>query len=585
MRGPVFIHSSAFTLRLGALLALPALGACMGAVGTPAAGGSGSGSSNGGTGGNVGIGGAGAPLPDPLGDACARSGGGLNVGITKLRRLTRDQLDNTVRDLLNVTSRPAEALAPDERVGPFHSNAVAPITELLVEQHHEMAAALATGAQSRMSQISPCDLAAETGTTTTCATRFITEFGRRAYRRPLEPAEISKLVSLYALGKAGTGGVQNGFRLVLETMLQSPFFLYHHDVGPTGTPQASPVGITPWELASRLSYFLWNSMPDTALFDAAANGSLTDDGIIAAQVERMLASDKAAATIALFHRQWLALEELPAREKDAAVYPLYSAAVADAMMQETALFTDYVIRRGDGLLRTLLTSNMAFPHGGLFQVYGVSQPAGYTVGTPVMLDATRRAGLLTQAAFLTRHGHRDQSAPVQRGIIVREHIMCQIIPSPPANANTNPPPRTATTSTRQRFAQHVADKACADCHVLMDPIGLGFENYDAIGAYRTDDGMTAVDASGQILGGGPDLDGTFDGAVELANKLAGARVVSDCMASQWFRFSLGRMESTNDACSVVAIRDGFRASSGNVRTLLAQIALSPAFRNVRAVGN
>src|SRR5262249_7864314 len=160
----------------------------------------------------------------------------------------------------------------------------------------------------------------------------------------------------------------------------------------------------------------------------------------------------------------------------------------------------------------------------------------------------------TQAAFLTRWAHGNQTSPVHRGKLVRLNVMCGYIPPPPANANTNPPVPTAATSTRERFAQHEADPTCANCHPLMDPIGLGFENYDPIGAYRTMDGLGPVDATGNVIGAGPDLAGSFNGAIDLANKLAASQEVSNCFAQQWFRFSLGRMESTNDACSIQGIR-------------------------------
>ncbi len=550
------------------------------------------GTSNGTSGGSAGVpgggvaGSAGGPTAPPLdaaAQACAASNGALNAGITRLRRLTRDQFNNTVRDLLGATGTPADALAPDERMGPFASNAIAPVTELLVTQHQEVAAKLAKDAVARMSQVSPCDLNSDTGTSTTCATRFVNDFGQRAFRRPLLAEETKDYLAVYGIGKQG-GGAANGFRLVVETLLQSPFFLYHHDVGATAKPQANTVGITPYELAARLSYFLWNSMPDATLFAAAADGSLAQDATVNTQVERMLADAKAGSTIALFHRQWLRLDDLATRDKDAEAFPLYDASLVDAMQQETAFFTNQVILKGDGLLKTLLTSNVAYPQGNLFNVYGVAQPSGFKAGSPVTLDASQRAGLLTQAAFLSRNAHRDQSSPVHRGIVVRENLLCQAIPAPPNNANTSPPPPTPATTTRERFAQHTADATCAGCHTLMDPIGLGFEHYDAVGAYRDQDGGSAVDATGQILIARSDVTGPFDGAVELANKLANSSEVADCVASQWFRFSLGRIESTDDACSMVSIRDGFKASGGNVRSLLAKIATSAAFRNVRATG-
>jgi hypothetical protein len=252
------------------------------------------------------------------------------------------------------------------------------------------------------------------------------------------------------------------------------------------------------------------------------------------------------------------------------------------MVDETSLFSDHVVRRGDGLLGTLFTSNLAFPSGDLFEVYGVSPPQGHVAGAPVPLDATRRAGILTQAAFLANNAHNDQTSPVHRGILVRENVLCQPLEDPPAEANTTPPPVTEASSTRERFAQHEADPACGGCHILMDPIGLGFEHYDPVGAWRETDGLGAVDATGNFVDVGADLEGPFNGAVELASKLAVSREVRTCVGLQWFRFSLGRMDSVADACSIRAIRDGFDASGGNIRTLLVQIAQSDAFRHVRS---
>jgi hypothetical protein len=244
-----------------------------------------------------------------------------------------------------------------------------------------------------------------------------------------------------------------------------------------------------------------------------------------------------------------------------------------------------VIRVGDGLMSTLFTASFSFLDGPLFALYGVQQPAGFVPGTQVNLEPAQRAGLLTQAAFLTAHSHPNQTSPVHRGMLVRENLLCQPLEAPPANVNNVPPSPTPTTSTRDRFAQHSSDPTCAGCHNLMDPIGLGFEHYDSIGAYRAMDGNRPVDATGQILEAQADVVGSFNGAVELANKLAGSREVADCMANQWFRFALGRIESKDDACTLKAIYDGFEASGGNVRELLTALVVSDAFRHVRAVGS
>jgi len=203
----------------------------------------------------------------------------------------------------------------------------------------------------------------------------------------------------------------------------------------------------------------------------------------------------------------------------------------------------------------------------------------------VELNPAQRSGLLTQAAFLTSHAKRNATSPVHRGIIVRENLMCQTIPPPPNDVTPVLPPPSAATTTRERFAQHLADPSCAACHALMDPIGLSFENYDGIGSYRTMDGNNTVDASGAIQGGGDDLSASYQNAVEMTKQLGTAEVVRNCVASQWFRFALGRTESEADACSMVSIQSGFSESSGNVPALLKEIVRSEAFRYVRTTAS
>ncbi len=512
---------------------------------------------------------------------CAESEGTLLIGRTRLRRLTRLEFDNTVRDLLGVDGAPASVISPDERIGPFYSNGIAPITDLIVQQHQEVAVDLAEQATASADQIAGCDLALDTAV---CSQSFIEEFGLRAYRRPLESEELAAYRELFDLGN-DLGGPSNGFRLVLQTMLQSPFFLYHVDAGVSGIPAEEPVLLTSYELASRLSYFLWNSMPDDELFALAAADGLQSLDTVTKQVSRMLDDPRAKEAIASFHLQWLGINEMEDVQKDSVAFPLYDAALKTAMRAETAAFSDYVIRSGDGLLSTLFTADFSVIDGPLFDLYGVAKPSGFTPGSPTTLDPLERSGLLTQAAFLATHAHRDQTSPVHRGIIIRENLLCQPIDSPPANVNNVPPTPTPGTTTRERFAAHDSNPDCAGCHSLMDPIGLGFENYDAIGAYRTMEGDAEVDASGEIIVADADLLGTFDGAIELSHKLAGSRQVADCMANQWFRFALGRMESNDDACALQDVYEGFAASGGNVRELLARIATSDSFRHVRLIGS
>jgi hypothetical protein len=543
--------------------------------GAVSAGTSGAGASS--TGGSS-TGGSGG-LTDPAAE-CAASAGMLQVGLTRLRRMTRSQFNHTVRDLLGVTGTPADALAPDEKVGPFYANAIAPVTDLLVQQHGEVADALAAQVASRMNEIAGCDLA--TGGAA-CAMSFVQSFGLKAYRRPLAQDEVDQYVALYT-GEIEAGTPESAFMQIVSTFLQSPFFLYHADVGTTGVPSEAPVALTPYELASRLSYFLWDTMPDAELFTLAGAGTLTEKSVLSAQVDRMIADPKAVDAIPEFHLGWLQIGDLAGLDKDATLFPSWNATLATAMKNETARFTDFVVRQGDGLMSTLYTAGFSLLDTPLLSLYGVTAPAGFVDGAQITLPAGERSGILTHASLLSSHAHRNQTSPVHRGIVVRENMLCQPLDPPPLDVNVTPPEPTPATTTRERFANHEADPQCAGCHLLIDPIGLSFENYDAIGAYRTVDGPAPVDASGEIVDGGEDLVGPFVGAIELGQKLAESPTARDCLANQWFRFALDRIESVDDACSVATIHQEFAASGGNIRSLLAGIAKSDAFRNVRAVG-
>ncbi|HVY32008.1 MAG TPA: DUF1588 domain-containing protein [Polyangiaceae bacterium] len=524
------------------------------------------------------------PLPtdrDLVANACRAKSGVIDTGRTPLRRLTRGEIDNSVRALLQVEAGARDKVTPDEKMGAFYSNAVAPVDDLTVAQYQELAVRVAQAALPRMATIAGCDLAASAA----CADSFVEGFGRRAYRRPLAASEKAALLGLFELGK-GAGGVALGFQTVLEAVLQSPFFLYHDDtyVSVEGAPQhpsAKPLPLDPYALAARLSFFLVGSTPDDELLGAASKNELGTAEQLAAQSKRLLESDAASETIGNFHRQWLGVGDLKTVDR---VSPLFSPSLLDAAYEETKLFASYVLRQGDGKLSTLLTSNLAFPSGPLFAVYGVTEPAGYRAGTPVSLDATQRAGLLTQSAFLMDHSHSDQTSPVHRGIAIRENILCGTIAPPPANLVVVVPPVTPSTSTRERFAQHEASPVCGACHKDLDPLGLGFENYDQVGAYRTVDGLGPVDASGTFTSVRPDLAGPFVGAVQMAQALAKSTEVADCATRQWLRFALGRIESEADACTVSGLQSRFESSGGNVPELLADVVASEAFKHVRSTG-
>lgn len=538
----------------------------------PGKGSGGSGATGSGGTGNGGSGGsAGSANPNPTEAECANQTA-LRIGRTRLRRLTRSQLDHTVRDLLNVTDNPATAaLTPDEQVGPFASNAISPATDLIIAQHHEIAVRIAEASMARANEVAGCTLSEGES----CVRSFVTSFGRRAFRRPLITAEVDAYVTLFGVAK----DAPNGFRLILEAMLQSPAFLYHADVGETGAPTSAASPLTPHELASRLSYFLWNSMPDAALSARADGGDLTDPAVLRSEVARMLADAKASDAVPLFHLEWLGINA-----REFGTLGGSEPELTAAMVDETSRFSDFVVRDGDGMLSTLLTASYSYPSGPLFDLYGITRPSNFTAGMQVPLNAQQRGGILTQPAFLVKHYRGVAGSVVHRGITVRENVLCQPIQPPPLDVATSPLPPVDGTTARDRFRAHEADPTCGGCHSQMDPIGLALENYDGVGKYRTEDGGVLIDATGEIVDAGDDVAGEFVGGVELGQKLAGSSVVKSCVANQWFRFSLGRMESNDDACALRAARTEF-ARTGNVRELITNVVLSDAFRHVRAVGN
>jgi hypothetical protein len=492
------------------------------------------------------------------------------VATAPLRRLTREQYDNSIRDLLGVEGQPSLALAADEKLAAFFSNSISPVSRLSVEQYRDAAEELAAAAvEARLDELAGCSGAEQNAG---CADHFIQSFGRRAFRRPLSAEEATRYRGLFDANQAR--GFGEGIRVVLQTLLQSSNFVYHLELAPA--PAGALVApLDGYELASRLSFALWDTSPDNELLDAAGAGMLDTKQGLRAQAERLIGSDRAKDALSSFHVQWLGLDALLDTNKDAQLFPQFNDALKRAMRDEAVGFADFVIRRGDGRLETLLSAPFTVASPAVLSLYGTTAPAAAD-GT-VQLDPTQRAGLLTQGAFLSAHSHPNQTSPVHRGLSVRKNLLCTDLPDPPANVNNNPPAPDPNATTRQRFEQHRADPTCAGCHQLLDPIGVGFENYDAIGRYRGDENGLPIDANGELVSAGT-ASGAFSGAVELAKKLATSPEVRSCVQKQWFRFSLGRFEGPEDACTLQGLAADFEASDFDVKTLLLSLVTSDAFR-------
>ncbi|HEX3770324.1 MAG TPA: DUF1592 domain-containing protein [Polyangiaceae bacterium] len=499
-------------------------------------------------------------------------------GPTPLRRLTQPEYNNTIRDLLGDASSPANSFPPDQRQGDFSNTAVAlTVSPLLAQSYQSAAEQLATTAVGHLSQVVACD------TTTTgedaCATQFIQTFGKRAFRRPLTSDEQSAFMALYETNRSGAD-YNNGIQSIIEAMLQSGPFLYRPEYGDTSAAQGAALPLTSYEMASRLSYFLWGSMPDDALFAAADANQLQTTQQIADQATRLLADPKAHPAITQFFSEWLGVDQIDSAPKDPTVYAQYTPAVRDAMQAETVAFSEWVLWSSDAKLSTLLTAPVAFVSQALAPLYGMT---GVTSSTPQMVqaDPTERAGIVTEAALMTVLGKADRSSPVLRGKFVREKFFCQTVAPPPQNIVITPPPVMPGVSTREMFTMHSTVEPCKSCHQLMDPIGFGFENYDGIGEWRTTDQGQTVDPSGALSG--TDVDGTFSGAVALAKKLAGSPDVGDCVATEWFRYAMGRGEDTEDACSLQSLKTSFRGTEGDIKQLLVAVTQTDTFRYRLAV--
>jgi hypothetical protein len=371
------------------------------------------------------------------------------------------------------------------------------------------------------------------------------------------------------------GAFADGVELVIEAFLQSADFLYRvESVDPAAAPDAV-AQVSPYEMATRLSYFLWGTMPDAALFDAARAGKLATPGDVDAQVRRMLADPKAKTAVASFHREWLSLDQIAGAQKDKTLYPEFTDAIRADLQQEVTTFVDQTFW-GDGKFETLFLAPYSFLNKELAGFYGATPPVadGFV---KVGFDPKQRAGIVTQGAILAANAKPNQTSPVLRGKFVREQFFCQQMPAPPANLVIVAPEVKPGSTTRERFAQHETDPFCASCHRMMDGLGVGFEAYDPVGRWRTTDQGLPVDSSATIVET-RDADGPFNGGVELAAKLARSAEVRECMVRQWFRYANGRSEIPADQCTLAKLYQAFDGTGHDMRELRVSIALSDAFR-------
>lgn len=478
---------------------------------------------------------------------------GTSLGRAPVRRMTRFEYNNTVRDLLGDTTLPARDFGEEEETNGFNNNAQSLVTtSALADKYLRAAEGIAERATVDLGALSDCDLSQAA-----CADAFVAKFLQQAFRRPATDTELAAFAELYQTGLAESPRI--AVSLVITAALQSPAFLYRLEFA-GHVPATTRIGkLDGFELASRLSYLLWGSLPDAELLEVAAQGRLVTKADVEREARRMLNDPRARDVVAEFHRQWLDYERVLNVGKDQQLFAGWSGDLANAMVEETRAYIDGVVFDGQGTLDALLTAPSVPAQELLVSYYG----------------ATERRGLLTQGSLLSYNAHSNQTSPVHRGQLVRKEFLCDVVPPPPADVAIVVPEPDPNSTTRERLAMHAADPSCAGCHELMDPIGLGFERYDGAGRFRTDEAGSPVDASGELTG--TDVDGAFDGVDELSGKLAASEKVSRCYVRQWFRFGYGREASVEDKSTLDALGRSFAASGENIQELLVALTQTDAF--------
>ncbi len=492
----------------------------------------------------------------------------------ELRRLTHSQYNHTIRDLLGDQTAPANQFPPEDFINGFKNQAQAQnLSPILLDAYSNAAERLARAAfhGGDTHGLIPCKPSAP------CRTQFVRDFGKKAFRRPLTASEQKRYEALMATEPEFLKGAQ----LVVEAFLQSPNFLFW-------MYSASDPKLEPYATASRLSYTLWDTMPTAELIVAAEKGDLATQAGIEKVARHMLDQPRAHEALDEFTSQWLRFDRLLTASKDRRKYPLYTRETALAMTNEARAFvSDLVWNRRNFM--TAFTADYGYVGPELAGIYGVPAPAKEIERIPFPKES-ERSGLLGQGLFLALTAKPDETSPTARGLFVREQFLCQHVPDPPPGVNTNLPAVTAANpqTNRDRMSAHATDAMCAGCHKLVDPIGFGFEKFDAVGVrrdnlvleFREKDKQAekekevvktvslALNTNGNIAG---IADSQFASPADMGAILARSAQCQECVVKQYFRYSAGRVEGPADRPLIRKALQRFQASQFQFREVILAI--------------
>ena len=527
--------------------------------------------------------------PDPSGGSSGAGTGGTTstasskpeVDVMTIRRLNRVEYTNTLRALLGTAEDHGAKFPADNLSFGFDNIGEAlnlqPLHIELFEQSADQVLselfARPAGDAAR-AKVLGCDPVSGR----TCVVSTVLAFAERAFRRPVTEAEITPFVSISDSFTSTGGSADDGLKLALKSVLISPHFLFRVELDPS--PTAKDVHpLNAFELATRLSYYLWSTTPDEALYADAKSGALATEPGLLSQISRMMMDGKAQALTQNFAGQWLNLRRMVTAQPDAAAYPAFDAELRSAMQTESSMFFAELFSQARPIAE-LLTSDFTFVNKKLAAFYGLAAPASDGFERVSMAGANR-VGFLTQASFLTLTSNPNRTSPVKRGKWVLDQLLCSSPPPPPEGADLNLP-EGGTLSVRAKLEQHRANEPCKSCHSIMDPIGLAFENFSGIGAYRTTDEYGTIDATGTLNVAGTDV--SFSGAAQLVPILANDERLAPCVARNVLTYAVGRAFTSDDATALTNLLTATSASGQGLRGMFGSVAMSQSFRNRRAVG-
>jgi len=414
-------------------------------------------------------------------------------------------------------------------------------------------------------------LACEGRTTETeaCSRKILKRFAESAYRRPLEEEALSALLTFVELAQSMDDSWEAGISLALRKILTSPHFIYRVERGLDPLSEETQ-GLSAWELAARLSYFIWSSMPDVELFEKARDGTLLDKAVLRTQASRMLRSPKAQALVDNFAGQWLHIRAIEDAAPDAWYFPDFDEALRESMRGEMEHFVASLFFEDRSLL-DLLQSENGWVDERLASHYGIEGVEGDEF-QEVWLSPYQRGGILTQSGWLMARSYPTRTSPVKRGKWILEHLLCSPPSPPPPGVEGLEESTDGGGTIRERLEQHRAEPLCATCHQLMDPLGFGLEHFDGVGAYREFDGEFAVDAA-DVLPDGQ----TFEGATELQAILAQDERVPACMTEKLFIYGIGRGVKASDRANLEKIEEEFTGSGYRFEAMVHGLVTNDAF--------